>query len=342
MLIKPNKLQKGDTVAIIAPSSGLGGLFQHRVDNAKKNLQDMGFIVKEFPSARKYNDGNAGTVQERVSDIHSAFSDTEIKAIICNIGGLSCNELLNHIDYKIIKKNPKILCGYSDITLLHYAFHKIAGLVTFYGPTAMTQFGEFPKPLQYTVDYFLKAIMTSKPVGIIKPSDEWTDESLDWSKKKDLERPRKMEKNEKYVWIREGKAEGQIFGGCLYSILQLKGTGFDADYENKVLFIETPEGQDFTKGEPLNFVDSQIMDLRNAGVFDKIKGLIIGKGFGYSNEEREKFREIIIKHAKEYDFPVLFNANIGHADPIATIPLGVKTTLDSENNIFSIDESGVI
>jgi len=341
-MIKPKMLEKGDTVAFLAPSSGLGGLCQHRVDNAKRAFEELGFKVKEFPTARKFLEGNAGTANERIVDIHSAFEDKEVKAIICNIGGLVANELLRLIDYNIIKCNPKIFCGYSDISNLHYAFHKIAGLVTFYGPAAITQFGEFPEPFKYTIEYFLKAVSSKAPIGKILPSSEWTDETLDWVNKDDLKRPRKLMKNEGYTWLKGGKAKAPIIGGCLYSILQLKGTNFDVDYNGKILFIETPEGQNFKKGEPLDYVNSQIVDIINAGVFDKIRGLIVGRGFGYSVEEREKLKEIVIKNTKDFNFPVLFNANIGHTDPIITIPLGVKAMLDSEMNIFSIDESGVI
>jgi muramoyltetrapeptide carboxypeptidase LdcA involved in peptidoglycan recycling len=329
-------------IAFISPSSGSGALFHHRIDNAKKIFENLGFKVKEFPTTRKFLDGNAGTPEERVADIHSAFEDPQVKAIICNIGGLSCNELLDLIDYNVIRKNPKIFCGYSDITLLHHAFHKKTDLITFYGPAVMTQFAEFPRPLEYTLNHFFKVVSNINPIGKIEPSKEWTDEVLDWSQKDDLKRPRKMNKNEGYVWIKQGKISGKIFGGCLPSILQLKGTKYDVEYDNKILLIETPEGQDFKKGEPLDYVASQIVDLKNIGIFDKIIGLIIGRGFGYSQQEREKLKEIIMKHTKKYDFPVLFNADIGHSDPMITIPLNVKVTLDSENNIFSIDEGAVI
>ncbi|HZX12557.1 MAG TPA: S66 peptidase family protein [Candidatus Nanoarchaeia archaeon] len=339
-MIKPKKLKKRDTIAIISPSSGLAKLFPHRIERAKNALEQLGFNVKLFPTTSKFNNGKAGTVAERVTDIHNAFSDKSIKAIICAIGGLSSNELLEKMDYDLIKKNPKIFCGYSDITLLHCAFQKKSNLVTFYGPCAMTQLGEYPEPLKYTVDFFLKAVASDKPVSIISSSEKWTDEVLDWGTKEDLKRPRKLLSNQRHVWLKEGKAEGKIVGGCLYSLLQVKGTEYDIDYNDKILFIEVPEGEDFTKGTPLSYVDSQLMDLRNAGVFDKIKGLIVGMSFGYGENEQNEFKELVRNHTHRYTFPVLFNANMGHADPIITIPLGVKANLDSRSNLFSIDESG--
>lgn len=341
-IIKPSPIEKGDMIAIIAPSGGLGGLFTHRLDSAKIALESLGFVVKEFPTARKFLDGKAGSVEERLNDIHSAFENPDVKAILCSIGGLWCNELLNDIDYTIIKKNPKIFCGYSDITNLHQAFFKKTNLVTFYGPCAMTQFGENPEPLEYTVNYFLKSLTQKFPVGRVEASAEWTDEVLDWSEKKDLERKRILRKNDGYKWLKGGSASGDVVGGCLYCLLQLKGTKFDIDYKNKILFIEIPEGHDFRKGESLNYVDSQITDLKNSGTFDKIRGLIFGRGFGYTDEEQEKLKTIIANHMEEYDIPVLFNANIGHADPVITLPLNTKITLNAAENLFSIDESGVL
>lgn len=340
-MIKPQKLEKGGTIAIIAPSGGLAKLFPHRIERAKTYLEKSGFQVKLFPTLSKFVKGKAGTVSDRVADIHDAFSDKSIKAIICAIGGLSANELLNKLDYDLIKKNPKIFCGYSDITLLHCAFQKKANLVTFYGPCAMTQFAEYPNPLKYTVDHFLKAVTNEKPIGKVVSSNEWTDEVLDWGTKEDLKRPRKLLPNQGQVWLNKGKAEGIIVGGCLYSLLQLKGTEYDIDYNNKILFIEVPEGEDFTKGTPISYVDSQLMDLRNAGVFDRIKGLIVGLSFGYNEDEQDELKELIRNHIQKYKFPVLFNVNIGHADPIITVPLGVRANLDSNSKVFSIDESGV-
>ncbi len=340
-MIKPKKLEKGDTIAIVAPSGGLAKLFPHRIERAKKALEQLGFHVKLFPTIFKFNGGKAGTVSERVVDIHTAFADKSIKAIMCAIGGLSANELLKEIDYNLIRKNPKIFCGYSDITLLHWAFQKKSNLVTFYGPNAMTQFGEYPEPLKYTVDFFLKAVTSNKPIGTIISSEKYTDEVLDWGTKEDLKRPRKLLPNHGHIWIKEGKAKEKIIGGCLYSLLQLKETEYELDYTNKILFIEIPEGEDFTKGTPLNYVDSQLTDLRNVGVFNKIKGLIVGMPFGYSEDEQIKFKDLIRNHTKESDFPVLFNVNIGHADPILTVPLGVTVSLDSYNDLFYIEESGL-
>jgi len=341
MLVKPKKLEIGDTIGIIAPSGSLASLVPHRLENAKKNLEKLGFKVKLFPTTKLNDNGKAGTVDERIKDIHDAFLDKEIKAIICAIGGISNNQLISKINYDIIKENPKIFVGYSDNTILHYAFQKKAKLVTFYGPCAITQFGEFPEVLDYTKDSFMNTLVKGEIPGKINPSEEWTEELLDWFQKLDLTRARKFKKNENFKWLKPGKAKANIVGGCLYSIASLIGSDIELDYTDKILFIETPEGQDFSKGEPIPYLEAQIVDLKNKGIFNKIKGLIIGRPFGHSNEGKKEFEEVIKEHLKEYDFPILMNVDIGHTDPMITLPLGVEVSLDSEKNLFSIDESGV-
>jgi muramoyltetrapeptide carboxypeptidase LdcA involved in peptidoglycan recycling len=126
----------------------------------------------------------------RCSEIHNAFSDPEVKAIICTIGGLSANELLRHLDYELIKANPKIFCGYSDITLLHHAIFTQTGLRTFYGPAVITQFGEFPKPIDFTISHFQRVLCNPVEVGKLPRSIEWTEEYRDWMNGDDALRPR--------------------------------------------------------------------------------------------------------------------------------------------------------
>ena len=197
----------------------------------------------------------------------------------------------------------------------------------------MTQFGEYPKPLDYTVKYFNKAIVEGK-IGKIESSKKWTDEILNWFAKKDLERSRELKENFGYNWIKKGKATGEIIGGCLHSLTHLIGTEYWPNHKDKILFIELPEGEDFMKGEPLAEVDAQLCDLEIAGIFKEIKGLIVGRPFRYSQEETEKFKKIILDNTEGYNFPILFGVDIGHSDPQITIPFGVKVEIDSEKNLF--------
>jgi muramoyltetrapeptide carboxypeptidase len=334
-MIKPEPLQPGDTIALVSPSAGLAGLIPHRLDRAIEFLKASGYFVRQFPSTRSICRWESATPQQRAMDLMSAFTDKEIKAIICTIGGNTANKTLDLLDYETIRSHPKIFCGYSDISVLHYAIYKQCRLSTFYGPAAMTQFGEYPKPLEYTISHFKKAVVL-RSIGRILPSPEWTDETLDWEQKADLERPRLMKPNKGYDWLRSGVAEGPILGGCITSIMNLIGTYYWPSHEGVILFLELPEGNDFGKPTPLPQVDELLCALRLAGIFDEITGLIFGRPFKYGEGEEAILKEIILENTNGYDFPILFGADIGHTDPQITIPLGAMSKLNSITNGFSI------
>lgn len=338
-MIKPKGLKKGDTIAIIAPSAGL--YFPHRLDNAIKFLKSQGYGIKEFPCTRKINNWESAPAKERAKDIMAAFLDVEVNAIIALTGGTVAIQTLKYLDFEKIKQNPKIFCGYSDISILHYAFYTQSSLVTFYGPCAATQFGEHPKPLEYTLEYFNKALTKAEPIGMVSSSPSWTEEFLDWSKKLDLTRPRKLKRNNGFEWLRDGKAKGKIIGGCLESIVHLPGTRYWPDYKDKILFLEVAEGQKADEGEPLAYVDWYLGQLNVLGVFGQIKGLIFGRPYNYSESDTRLLKKKIIERTEEYAFPILFGADIGHTDPQITIPIGTDVTIDSKTNTFEFLESGV-
>jgi len=331
-MIKPRKLEIGDTIALISPSSNLANLFPHRVERAKNFLEEMGFKVKLFPYQK--------FPRKKAKQIIECFKNKEIKAIICTIGGETANQTLKYLDFSIIRANPKIFCGYSDISVLHYAILSQAGLTTFYGPCAMTQLGEYPKPINYTIEYFRKAVMEGY-IGKVKPSDKWTDEVLDWSKKEDLKRERKMEINRGFEWIKKGKAEGKIIGGCLPSIMHLRGTMFWPSHKNKILFLETSESYNIVDGQSIEEVSVYLTDLELNGIFEEIKGLIMGRPYGYSKEQRKIFKELLNDFFENYTFPILYGVDIGHTDPQITIPLNVKVKIDSDGDLFEIIEKGI-
>lgn len=341
-LIKPKHLQKGDTIGVVSPSAPLAGLAPHRVKKGIKMLEKLNFTVKIGKYALKITGHTAGSPRERARDINNFFKDKNIKAIFSFIGGNHSNQILKYLDFDLIKKNPKIFLGYSDATVLHFAFYTQAGLVSFYGPAVLTQFAENPEILSYTRRYFEKAVMQSKPIGKITPSPQWADEILDWFRKEDLKRPRKMKKNSGWQWLKKGKARGPILGGCITSMMHLRGTKYWPDFSGCILFWEIPESsENFTKGENPENIDAYLTDLELSGVFNQIKGMIIGRPFGYSKKQFALLKKIIPERTKKYNFPILFGVDIGHTDPMITIPLGVKVKLDSTKNIFSFVESEI-
>lgn len=341
-LIKPRRLSMGNTIGIIAPSAGNANIFPHRIKNAVASLNRLGYKVKFATHSLEISGHVSSAPETRADDIHEMFKDSDVFAIICTIGGDHSNQILKYLDFELIKNNPKIFLGFSDISVLHYALMKKSNLQTFYGPCLMTQFGEHPDILPYTLEYFNKAVTSLNPIGNIIPSKEWTAEILDWTMKKDLERPRKLIQSNGYEWLKQGSASGQVLGGCVPSINHLAGTEYWINPIDSIFFIDIPEGYEFGKGLPVHALDAYLSDLDNMGVFEKISGLIIGRPYNYSIDENNNLKKIILYYTQKYNYPILLNANIGHCDPVITLPFGVNVTIDSKQNKFYINESSVI
>ncbi len=338
---KVQKLQKGDTIGVISPSAPLAGMVEHRYKNGIKKLKELGYKIKIGKQALKTIPYTAGEEEDRAQDIMEFVRDKEVKAIISFIGGYNTNQLLKYLDFEIIKKNPKIIMGYSDMTILLLSIHKKCGFSTFYGPSVLNQFAD-PFLPEYTIDYFRKAVIKKEPIGDIHPSEKWTCEFLDWFEHKDLKRNRKYLKNPGWEWLKEGTSEGILLGGCLETLVHLRGTEYWPDFNNSILFLETCESCGSpTKGEEIGIIDSYLVDLELSGVFNNISGMIIGIPYGYEDEQKEVYKKMIITRMKDYEFPILFNVNIGHCDPIITVPIGAKAKINSKTNTFKIIESAV-
>lgn len=343
LIIKPKHLRTGDVIGIISPSAPLAGLLPHRVKSGLTMLEKLGFDVKIGKHALRVTGDTAGTPQERAEDINNFFQDKSIKAIFSFIGGEHSNQILDYLDFNLIKNNPKIFLGYSDTTVLHFAFYTQASLVSFYGPAILAQFAENPKIFPYTKDYFKKALIDSRPIGKITPSPRWTEEVLDWFKKEDVKRPRITKKNKGWQWLKDGKAEGPILGGCISSMMNLCGNKYWPDLSDSIFFWENPESVDnFTRGESLGNISNYLANLELYGIFKKIKGMIIGRPFGYTKKQITQLIKIINDQTKDYNFPILFNVDVGHTDPMITIPLGIRTKINSYKNIFELAEKGTL
>ena len=342
-LLKPKPLKPGDTIGIISNSAPLAGLVPHRFQRGLRALERMGYQVKVAPHALAVSGYVSASGEERASDLNSLFADQSIKAVLSCIGGNHSNQMLPYIDYELVSNNPKILCGYSDTTVLLDAIYTMTGLVGFYGPSLLNQFGENPGIIPYTKEYFLKAVSSPKPIGSVLPSSQWTDEFLDWFEKKDNERPRKMLANPGWEWLKEGSCTGPIVGGCITSLLHLAGTRYWPNLDGSILFWEIPEGEeDITHGTDLATVDAHLTDLGNIGTLGSISGMIIGRPYGYSRQDAIRLKKLILTQLKDKNIPVLFGIDIGHTDPMVTLPIGLKSSLDSKKNLFSIDETATI
>ena len=205
-MIKPKKLKKGDKVAIVSLSSGLAGeeMFRHRYELGKKRLEQLGFNVVTMKNALKGIEYLYNHPEKRAEDFMEAILDKDIKGIICNIGGDDTIRLLQYIDFEAIVNNPKVFMGYSDTTINHYMMQK-AGVVSYYGPAVMTDFAENNNMHTYTLKYINEVLLENREDIVIKSSDKWTSEYLDWAIEENDNISRKMNE-EKYGYeVIQGK-----------------------------------------------------------------------------------------------------------------------------------------
>ena len=205
-MIRPKKLKKGDKVAIVSLSSGLAGeeIFRHRYELGKKRLEQLGFNVVTMKNALKGIEYLYNHPEKRAEDFMEAILDKDIKGIICNIGGDDTIRLLPYIDFEAIANNPKVFMGYSDTTINHYMMQK-AGVVSYYGPAVMTDFAENNNMHTYTLKYINEVLLENRENIVIKSSDKWTSEYLDWAIEENDNISRKMNE-EKYGYeVLQGK-----------------------------------------------------------------------------------------------------------------------------------------
>ena len=205
-MIKPKKLKKGDKVAIVSLSSGLAGeeMFIHRYELGKKRLEQLGFNVVTMKNALKGIEYLYNHPEKRAEDFMEAILDKDIKGIICNIGGDDTIRLLPYIDFEAIANNPKVFMGYSDTTINHFMMQK-AGVVSYYGPAVMTDFAENNNIHTYTLKYINEVLLENREDIVIKSSDKWTSEYLDWAIEENDNISRKMNEEKRGYEVLQGK-----------------------------------------------------------------------------------------------------------------------------------------
>ena len=295
MIMIPKKLQIGDTVGIVSPSGAVSKELENQFNKGIDFLKNLGFKVKVGENALKNTLKYSATPQEKADDINSMFADKEVKAIICSQGGANSNSILPLLDFEIIKNNPKIFLGISDITVLLNAIYQKTGLVTFHGNDVIRGFGA--EHTDYDEQEFVDRLVKGK-IGEVKHNSEWK-------------------------CIKEGIAEGVLIGGNLNCLNNLAGTEYQPDFEAKILLLET-----FDASNAPDDVEAELSRLKQMGVFEKIKGLWIGY---YNHKSKIPYEEIVMNVVKDYDFPILKCDDFGHNTPNTTIPIGTKIKLDATN-----------
>lgn len=341
MLIKPRHLCYGDTIATVSPSNGWAGDYNinwkyHLGVNRLKDL--FGLNVVSAPNSLRGSEYLEKNPQARAEDLIWAFTNPKVTAIISNIGGNDSIKILPFINQNVIKNNPKIFIGYSDVLNVHILCYKL-GLSTFYGDNLLTNIAETPEIHAYSKRWFKKVLFDPSPIGLIEPSEDWTYEKIDYSNRLSK---RKYYINNGYSIIQgQGKSCGRLIGGHT-GIMELVGTPIELikdDFKDAILFIEDiPE---FFSPEKLQtFIDW----LGKIGALQLLKGIVIGKlneNIGI-DEHKTKMLNIINNKYSITSLPILYGLNFGHSSPTCILPYGVMAEINCENNSFSILESGVI
>ena len=312
---KPRKLEKGMNIGLIAPASAPGDV--SAIKKGMKVLEDLGFNVKLGRFARAKNGFLAGTDRQRLSDLHSMFKNQNIHAIICLRGGYGTPRLLSDIDYDLIKRNPKIFVGFSDITGLHLAFLKKANLVTFHGPMVTSNFAR-EKGREFSLESLFRMITEKKPFGSILENSG----------------------TKKGKTIRKGKATGRLIGGNLSLIDTLLGTPWEPVTKNKIVFIEEV-------GEANYRIDRMLTHLLNAGKLSDAAGIVFGQFSdcevkpASDGTQTQTMEQILRDRVGKLGIPVAWGFPFGHDSLTASLPVGVKATLDAARGDLIIEESAV-
>ena len=305
-MIRPKPLQKGDKVAIIAPASPSD---KNLIDKCIASLNELGLKVVIGESCLSEHGFLSGTDDIRANDINCMFADKNIKGIFALRGGYGCARLLDLIDFKLIKKNPKIFIGYSDITALHIAINQKSKLITYHGPMIST---ELIKGLdEYSADYYKKFIFEHEKIEeLLNPEGN----SLEI--------------------INNGIASGELIGGNLSLICSSLGTKYEINTKNKILFLEEVDEVPYK-------VDRMLTHLKQSGKLKEANGIILGaftNCIAPNNKKslslQEVFNEIILPLKK----PTISNLACGHCLPTLTLPLGEKVLLDANNKKIKILE----
>jgi len=341
-LIKPQKLNKGDTIATVSLSWGGAGdeTFLWRYNLAKKRLQEVfGLNVIEMPNTLKGSEYLYHHPEERAKDLMDAFANSDIKGIFSCIGGDESIRLLPFIDFNVIKRNPKVFLGYSDTTVTHFMCLK-AGLSSFYGASMLAEFAENIKILDYTEKYIRKLLFATESIGEIEVASEWTGDRIEWTEE-NKNKAKAMQKNNEYEFLQgEGKVQGCLIGGCMEVIEMIKGTElWDKEYFNdSILFFETSEDMP----EP-SMVKYWLRNYAAQGILHRVKGIIWGKP--YQEKYYNEYKAVIKTVMKEYGLdklPIIYNMTFGHNEPMLCLPYGARAEIDCNNMRFSILEGGVV
>lgn len=297
----PKKLQKGDTVGIICPCSPIS---LEREKLCIKTLEDMGYKVKKADNLTlNYGGYMAGDGDIRGRWINEMFKDPEVDAIFCVRGGDGGSRVMEYLDFDLIRQNPKIFVGYSDVTSLHVAITQNCGFVTFHGPMVSSNMADdFDEETK--VGFF---------------------EAINTDREYEFKNPKGME----IGVLKEGFAEGGLIGGNLSLLSACIGTPYEIDTEGKILFIEEVN-------ECMSRIEKFTYHLRNSGKLKACAGILLGQFTKCENEEMPRYDVLkcYTDILRGIDIPVLYNIQSGHGHPMMTLPFGAECSIDTSQKLI--------
>ena len=313
-LLRPKRLQPGDTIGLITPGSYLS---DEGLGRAVRNLESLGFRVKLGEHISAENGFVAGTDEQRLADLHAMFADREVAGIWCARGGYGCTRLLPFIDYDLIRDHPKALIGYSDITALHVAIHQRTGLVTFHGPVGASELTD------YTRDQFEAVLMEGRAPYTIELSED------NLAKEADAYQP---------MVLNPGKARGVLTGGNLSLLAALCGTPDEPNFAGKLVFMEEI-------GEKPYRIDRMLTQLRQAAGIGAAAGIALGifAGCEAGPDDRSlTLLETLQDRLGDLGIPVVYGLSFGHIEHMCTLPVGLPAELDTGTLTLTLEEAGVV
>ncbi len=312
-VVKPPRLRKGDTVGLVAPA---GFISDNHLERSTKNLEELGFRVKYTDRLFARHGYFAGDDETRACDLESMFADPVVRGIFCVRGGWGSVRIIPHLNFDIVKENPKAFIGFSDITTLSYALFVKTGLITFHGVNSATSFNE------YTSGNFNKVLVNPAPETKLYAADEEHTGS-----------------EYRIMVIRSGTATGQLVGGNLSIMVSMLGTPYDIDTTGKLIFIEE------VREEPYR-IDRMLTQMRKAGKFSGAAGVILGvfRDCHPRNEDDPGFslQEVLYDRLHDLKIPVIYGMSFGHIINKLTFPVGIRAELNTVHRKITLLEEAVV
>ena len=307
---KPKRLQPGDTIGIVSPSSRTT---EKHINRMISYFEEKDYSVTVAPNALASFSFMAGTVKKRADDFNLMLRDPSVRMVMTSMGGAGALHLLPFIDYDALSSDPKIVVGLSDLVVILNALTCKTGVPTFHGPNGVEFGGGVP--------------LVDIPVLLTR----FTEENFWPIISENICIPYTFPVSHAKV-LREGKAEGRLFGGNLKTLQTLIGTPWEPEWENCILFIEEFKNE-------IQKTDAMLAHFRLAGVFDAINGLVVGQPAECGEGEEESREVVILRNCAEYDFPIIANIPLGHTDDKITLPIGCSVRLNTGDSSLELLES---